>query len=385
MIPLTDNENKFYEEQKECHICQKEFCYDKNEKKKFKIYQKVRDHCHYTGKFRGAAHSICNLNYKVPQEIPVKIHNGSTYDYHFIFEELAEEFKGQFECLGENTEKYITFSVPIKKEHDNDNDKTITYKIKFIDICRFMQRKLSNLVDNLSKINNKDCKTCMERKNIKSECDFIGFKNNRLNYRCKECKGTSTKSINGLIEKFLSVYQFCDGDLNKFVLLLRKGVYPYEYMDSWERFNETSLPPKKDFYSELTLENITDKDYNHAQKVFEEYCTDMGDYHDLYVQTDTLLLADVFEKFREKCIEIYGLDPSYFYSAPGLACQACLKKTDVKLELLTDIDMLLMIEAGIRGGMCQSIHRYAKANNKYMKNYDKSIDSSYVFRCKQSI
>ena len=99
MIPLTDNENKSYEEQEECHICQKEFCYDKNEKKKFKIYQKVRDHCHYTGKFRGAAHSICNLNYKVPKEIPVKIHNGSTYDCHFTIKGLAEEFKGQFECL----------------------------------------------------------------------------------------------------------------------------------------------------------------------------------------------------------------------------------------------------------------------------------------------
>ena len=114
MIPLTDNENKFYEEQKECHIFQKEFHYDKNEKKKFKLYQKVRDHCHYTQKFRGAAHSICNLRYKVHQEIPVRIHNGSKYDYHFIIRELAEEFKGQFECLGENTEKYIIFSISIK-------------------------------------------------------------------------------------------------------------------------------------------------------------------------------------------------------------------------------------------------------------------------------
>ena len=112
--------------------------------------------------------------------------------------------------------------------------------------------------------------------------------------------------------------------------------------------------------------------------MFEECCTDMGDYHDLYVQTDTLLLADVFEKFRDKCIEIYGLDPSYFYSAPGLAWQACLKKTDVKLELLTDYQMLLMIEEGIRGGMCQSTHKCAKANNKYIKNYDKKIESSYL-------
>ena len=165
MIPLTDSENKFYEEQDVCHICQNKFCYDKNEKKKFKSCQKIRDHCHYTGKFKGAAHSICNLRYKVLQEISVKIHDGSKYDYHFIIRELAEEFKGQLECLGENAEKYITFSVQIKKE--NEDCKTITFKIKFIDTCRFMQSKLSDLAYNLSEINNKDCKKCMERKKIR--------------------------------------------------------------------------------------------------------------------------------------------------------------------------------------------------------------------------
>ena len=218
MIPLTDNENKFNEEQEKCQICQKEFCYYKNGKKKFKIYQKIRDHCHYTGKFRGAAHSICNLDYKVSKEIPIKIHNGSTYDYHFLIKELTEEFKGQFECLAENTEKYITFSVSIKKEYDND--KTITYKIMFTDSCRYMPSKLSDLVDNLSKINNKDCKACMVRKNIKSECDFIGFQNNRLNYRCKKMQGNIYQLVNGLTGKCPSVYEFCNDDLNKFVLLL---------------------------------------------------------------------------------------------------------------------------------------------------------------------
>ena len=162
-------------------------------------------------------------------------------------------------------------------------------------------------------------------------------------------------------------------------MLFRKGVYPYEYMDSWGKFNEKSLPPKKDFYSELTLEDITYKDYAHAQKVWEVFeIKNLGEYHDLYVQTDTFLLANVFEKFRDKCIEIYGLDPSYFYSAPGLAWQACLKKTEVKLELLTDIDMLMMVEKGIRRGICQSTHRYAKGSNKYMKNYNKKIESSYL-------
>ena len=124
LTPLTDNKNKYYEEQKEYYICKKDFCGYKNQKMKFKLCKTVRDDCHYTGKFRGPAHSICNLNYKVPQEIPVKIHNVSKCDYHFIIKELAEEFKGEFECLRENTEKYISFSVPIKKEHDND--KTIT-------------------------------------------------------------------------------------------------------------------------------------------------------------------------------------------------------------------------------------------------------------------
>ena len=109
MTPLTDDENKYYEEQKESYICKKFFCNNRNQKFKFKLNRKVRDHCHFTGKFRGAAHSICHLHYKVPQEIPIKIHNASKYDYHFIIKESAEEFKGEFECLGENVEKYISF------------------------------------------------------------------------------------------------------------------------------------------------------------------------------------------------------------------------------------------------------------------------------------
>ena len=177
-----------------------------------------------------------------------------------------------------------------------------------------MSTSLSSFVDNLSEIYKKECKRCKERKKIKSVCNFIGLKNNKLNYECKECKKRWLKPVNGLIKNFPNTHQFCNGDINKFVLLLRKGVYPYEYMDSWERFNETSLPDKKAFYSELNLEDITDKDYAHAQKVFKELkLKNLGDYHDLYVQSDTLLLADVFENFRNKCIEIYELDPAHFF------------------------------------------------------------------------
>ena len=137
-IILTNEEKESYENQKNCHICRKEFCTDKNNKKEFKQKQKVRDHDHYTGKYRGAAHSNCNLRYKIPREITIIFHNGSTYDYHFIIKKLAKEFKGHFDCLGENTEKYITFLAQIKK--DLDTDKAIIYKLKLIDTYRFMDR-----------------------------------------------------------------------------------------------------------------------------------------------------------------------------------------------------------------------------------------------------
>ena len=139
------------------------------------------------------------------------------------------------------------------------------------------------------------------------------------------------------------MYKFCNGDLNKFFLLLRRGICLYENINSWERFDEKTIPPKEAFYSELNLENITDKDYEHVKKVWETFeIKNLGEYHDLYVQCDTFLLADVFENFRNKCIEIYKLDPAHFLSAPGLALQARLKKTKAELELLTDIDMLLL-------------------------------------------
>ena len=146
-----------------------------------------------------------------------------------------------------------------------------------------MATSLSNLADNLSEINNKNCKKCMERNKIKSECRYIKQKENKLIYKCKKCDDISYKSVNVFIENFPSIYEFCNKNLNKFVLLIRKGVYPCEYMDSSERFNERSLSDKEYFYSELDLECITDEDYVHAQKVW-----------DLYVQTDTLLLTDVF-------------------------------------------------------------------------------------------
>ena len=158
---------------------------------------------------------------------------------------------------------------------------------------------------------------------------------------------------------------------------VKKSIYPYEYIDSWEGFGENTIPPKEAFYSKLNLENITDKE--HVKKVWKAFeIKNLGEYHDLYVQWDTFLLADVFENFINKWIKIYELDPAHFLSAPRLAWQACLKKTKLELELLTNIGILLMVEKGTRGGICQAIHSHAKAYNKYMKNYDKDVISSYL-------
>ena len=335
MISLTTAEKVHYNKQKVCYICKKEF--DTNDKKQ----QKVRDHCHYTGIYRGAAHNICNLRYKVPQEIPAVFHNGSTYDYHFIIKELAKEFKGNFECLGENTEKYITFSVPIKKKIEN-KDLEITHKIKFIHSYRFMSSSLSKLVDNLSEgIHNNKCVDC------RSNVDYVRItKNEKLLLKCFNCDSYYKKRFNkDLIKKFKNTYSFCNNILNKFILLLRKDVYPYEYMDNWERFNETSVPSKESFYSNLNMEDIDDIDYRHGNNVFNEFkLNNLGDYHDLYVQSDTLLLADVFENFRDMCLKEYELDPAHFLLLPELAWQACLKRTNIELELLTNYGMLLMVE-----------------------------------------
>ena len=324
------------------------------------------------------------MRYEISKEIPAVFHNGSTYDYHFIIKELAKEFKGNFECLGENTEKYITFSVPIKKKIEN-KDLEITYKLKFIDSYRFMSSSLSKLVDNLSEgIHNNKCVDC------KSNLDYVRIntarpsslerKDEKLLIKYFNCNNYYEKKFNKeFIKKFKNTYSFCNNDLNKFILLLRKGVYPYEYMDSWEKFNETSLPIKEDFYSHLSMEDIEDIGYRHGNNVFNKFkLNNLGDYHDLYVQSDTLLLADVSENFTDMCLKEYELDPAHFLSLPGLAWQACLKKTNIELELLTDYDMLLMVEEGIRGGICHSIQRYAKANNKYMKSYNNNEESSYI-------
>ena len=194
-----------------------------------------------------------------------------------------------------------------------------------------MSTSLSRLVDNLSEgLHNNKCVDC------KSYLDYMKTKDEKLIFRCFSCKKNYDKDFNKeLIKRFTNTYNSCDNDLSKFILLLRKGVYPYEFMDNWERFDEESLPDKESFHSSLNMENIDDIDYRHGKNLFKKFkLKNLGEYYDLYVQSDTLLLADVFENFRNTCIKVYGLDTANFLSLPGLAWQTCHNRVIILILLL---------------------------------------------------
>ena len=325
-IPEVDmifgkKEAERYNKETKCWICKGELNNDK-----------VRDHCHFTGRYRGAAHNKCNLNYRKPDFTPVVFHNLSGYDSHLFIKNLGFS-QGNINCIPNNEERYISFTKSIEvgrytsKEGEN---KPLHHKIRFIDSFKFLAESLDSLVNNLP------------------EDAFNNFK------------------------------RYYTGD--KLSLVMRKGVYPYEYMDSLERLKETQLPPREAFYSRLNDEGISDEDYAHARKVWKTFeMKTLQDYHDLYNETDVLLLADVFENFRDICIKNYKLDPAHYHTAPGLAWDAALKITEVELELLSDIDMFLMVEWGIRGGVSMMSNRYGKSKNKYMGDkFNPSEPSKYI-------
>ncbi|XP_033753110.1 uncharacterized protein LOC117336607 [Pecten maximus] len=289
-----------------CHICGKGMGDDR-----------VRDHCHVTGAFRGAAHNECNINYKYTGRIPVVFHNLRGYDSHLIMQAIGKVSDKEIKCIPNNMEKYISFSMGC---------------MDFIDSFQFMGTSLEKLIGNLS------------------------------------AEGK---------DKFSHMTQHF-GD-EKIELLLQKQVYPYDYFDGPHRFRETSLPPKEAFRSRLTGEDVSEEKYHHAYKVWKELgIQNLGEYSDIYVLTDVLGLADVFENFRNLCLESYGLDAAHFYTAPGLAWQAALKMTNVRLELLTDIDQHLFIEDGLRGGISMISHRFAEANNPYVPGYNPMKPTEYI-------
>lgn len=252
-------------------------------------FTRVRDHCHLTGKFRHTLCSKCNLSLQQPKFVPCFLHNLTNYDAHFIVTELGCDSNG-ISVIPNSEEKFITFSKHVSN----------TFTVRFIDTFRFMATSLSKLAANLV-----------------------------------------TAGLSNFVE---TAKVFLPDEMK---LVTRKGVYPYEYTESWGKLLEITLPPKEDFYSTLTEEHIKDDEYKFAKDVWAKFnCQTLGEYSDLYLKIDVLLLADVFENFRNLCLSTYNLDPAFYYTAPAISFDAMLKKTTVKLELLSDYDMILAFEKG---------------------------------------
>ena len=321
-LVMTEVDEQCFKNMDGCHICGEKYT-DKD--------VRVRDHCHITGKFRGSAHQECNLKLRIKPEnlkIPVIFHNLRGYDSHFIMQQIGEiankhrytNKKGEkqdlnIKAIPNNMEKYMAFMLG---NH-----------LTFIDSFQFISSSLDKLVSNLPK--------------------------DDLIYTSKAFKG------------------------KRLDLMSQKGVYPYLYMDSFEKFNEKELPIKDQFYSILNDQHITYDEYNHAKEVWNTFnIKRMGEYHDLYLVSNVLLLTDVFENFRKTCMQYYKLYPCHYFTSPGLSWDAMLKMTNIKLELMTDIGMFQFIEKGMHGGVSYIANRYGNANNKYMKEYDDKVPSKYI-------
>ena len=302
---MSAEEKEKFQLSNSCWICNKLF--DVGDKK-------VRDHCHITGKYRGAAHFSCNTNLKLSKKVPVIFYNLRSYDSHLITKEIGK-FDVKVSVIPNGLEKYMAF--------------TINKNLAFIDSIQFMNSSLDSLVRNLS--------------------------DNDFKYLSEEFSG-------GLLE-----------------LVKEKGAYPYEYMDSFKKFSEDKLLNKSKVFSSLKDECISEKDYQRANNIWNAFkMNSIGEYHDFYLKTDVLLLADVFEEFIKTCLDYYGLDPCHCFSSPGLSWNAMLKMTGIELELISDSDMHLFIEKRMRGGISYIAKRYSKANNKYMKCYDSNKESVLI-------
>ncbi|CAH1099545.1 unnamed protein product [Psylliodes chrysocephalus] len=321
MQPLTQEEQDAYDTATICHICEKPF----NSTNK-----KVRDHCHLSGIYRNAAHNSCNLNYKQPNFIPVFFHNLTNYDSHLFIKELTTK-KESVSAIAQTKEKYISFSKSILVNKSNNPKVRDTFiKLRFVDSFRFLAKSLDKLSETLE------------------------------SNQCNE------------VRKYFPNDQ-------QFNLMRCKGVFPYSYVNSFQKLNEEKLPLKDNFFNILKGESISDMDYDKAKEIWDIFnCKTLNDYAMLYLKTDVLLLADVFENFRKVSMKEYKLDPAQYLTAPSLSWDAMLKYTQIELELLTDIDMLHFFNKGIRGGVAQCSKRKAEANNTFLPNFDPLKPESYI-------
>ena len=293
---------------------------------------KVRDHCHFTGKYRGAAHNKCNLRLTRSKKIPVLFHNFTNYDNHLFVKALGK-IEGDIHVIARNDEKHISVTKDVFVGGDKKGPKG-PWQLRFSDTMSFVLGSLSTHVSNLRNV---------------------------------------------VIEKFkLTREHFQDNE--KFENVIQKGVFPYEWLTSVNSLAETELPSKNAFYSRLNMEGVSDEDYAHANRVWTTFgMSSMREYHDLYLKTDALLLANVFENFRDMALEHFEVDACHYLTAPSMFYDALLKMTRVELELVSDLEMSDFIERGKRGGVSTVMRRHAEANNKYMgEKFDPSKPPSFI-------
>ena len=297
---------------KHCFMCRKKFS-------NFRHLDKVRDHCHLSGKFRYTLCSTCNLTRaKRPPEIHLFFHGLSNYDSHFIIQKLYNFSSTEIKIIPKNTEKYLSFSVGC---------------VHFKDSYQFLLESLAILVQNLMD------------------------------------KGP---------DHFVYVNKFIKDDEQR-ELLKQKGIFPYNYMKDVRVLRKKHLPKKEEFFNDLTCQHINKDEYDFAQKVWDRFfCKTFQDYMEIYLLADCLLLCDVFENFRSNCLQQYNIDPCYYFSAPHFTFDAFLRHSSLTLELLSDINQYLFIIKGIRGGMSMVSKRHAVANNKYVEGYNSSKSSSFI-------
>ena len=342
MLPMTEQELELHKRAKHCFICKKEFSYkgtmeefmaiSKEEKSDWnpddKLGPKVRDHDHWSSKYRGAAHSICNLNYRGSEKIPIIFHNGKRYDNHFLLQFAAKYAKKEFsntKVLGKTMEQFSSIFL----------GKNFVVKDSF----NFLNKSLESLVSTMNKCENSDKK--------------ILFHN---------------------LYKFFQTQNVEEEEV--FDLLLSKQHYCYEYMDSFEKFSH-GLPPKEEFKSSLKETELTDEEYAHVENIFNTFnMKTMKDLHNFYVQTDVALLADVFENFRKMSMDIYDLDPAHYSTTPSLSWDAALKCTEVKLDIIKDIEMVNFLDRGMYGGFSAVLEHFSRANNIEMTKYGLEQDTN---------
>lgn len=318
-MALTNEEEAIFQAATHCHICNKKF--PQNLTPLSKSRAKVRDHDHISTRFRGAACSLCNLRHQEAHFVPIFFHNLS-YDASCFIKELAKYKNDRMSVIPLNKEKYISFSQRFGIINDRGQRKTC--EMRFLDSFRFLSSSLSSLANSLTL--------------------------NDYKYTRKELK-----------------------EPEKLNLVLRKGVFPYSWLDSKEKFSQCELPLKNAFYNDLTGDHITDLEYEHAQNVFRAFnCRNMGDYSDIYLKTDVLLLCDIFERFRELSLKMFKLDPNHYFTAAGFSWNSMLKFTGIELELITDIEVIEFLKQGIRGGITVCVSKEEIANNIHMRNYDAS-------------